>query len=238
MEFNKSVESHNIKSIERMSEYLKRLFFAYLSIHNTFVDAREEIMRIQNELNFKKPDNVLIEIHNKLITLISDQLNSVLSETMRDSKLVETFIIKKVNFDKNQFVHKLELSLFLKNMVCITKHIGEVSNVSVILINDHVKILRAKNTYDFVLIDNSVEMTSEYFRSHLEKYLLIMKELSGLFYNDIDYSKLAFRNLLNAISETIKLHGKHCDKIKWIELLSNVKKNADEVFTSPTCAKY
>lgn len=232
MESNKSLESHNIKSIQRMNEYLKRLFFAYLSIYNTFVETRDTILKIQNDLNFRQPDGSLIESYNKSVTMIYDQISGVLAETISDIKLTETFVINPVNFDKNQFTHKLEVSLFLRNMTCITKPIGDVSNVSMVIINDHLKLLRAKDTYDFVTIDNSTIISPEDFRTHLDKYTTLVKELSGLFYNDIEFTKLAFKNLLNCVSETIKINGSKCNKEKWFKLLTEIKNNADEIYNS------
>lgn len=234
----RDIESHNIKSIKRMNEYLKRLFFSYLSMYHTFRESRDTIIKIQNSLNFRKPDSLVIENYNKLMTFISDQMKASLSETISDNKCSETLLIKPVNYDKKQFSHKLELMLFLNNLTCITKPIGTVSNVSLIEINDHIKIFRNTQTYDFVFIEQidstncKLEITTEQFRIHLDKYLITIKELLGLFYNDVEYTKMAFKNLLNSVSEIIKISKNSCNENKWKDLLTEIKTNAEEFYCS------
>ena len=232
---NKQAEAelHNIKSIFRMNGYLNRLFYSYLSVYKTLVIVQNDILKLQNDLNFKSPDAQLIESYNKTLTFMSDQIEGVLAEKVSDTKCSETFVIKPVNVDKNQYVHKLEITYFLTDLICITKPIGEVSNVSVIKVNDHIKILRAKtDPYDFVLIDSSVKITTEYFRDHLDKYFVLIKELLQWFYNDIDYTKLAFRALIDIMANATKLSENCSEKKKWIILYEKVKSNTDEIFKS------
>lgn len=227
-----NTELHNVKSIKRMNEYLKRLFFAYLSLYHTFIEARDILIKIQNDLNFRRPDALLIETYNKLITFIFDQTNGILSETISDNKCTETLLIKPVNQDKQQFTHKLELVLFLHNYACVTKSVGTISNISTSEINDHIKIYRLKESYDFVYMNTSAEITSEYFRVHLDKYLTKIKTLSGLFYNDVEYAKLAFKNLLHLVSEIVKHGNSSCDQNIWTELLDELRANAEEIYCS------
>lgn len=220
-------ENLNIKAILRMNGYLRRLFHSYSLIYNTFTFIIDDLIKLQNELNFKSPDGQLIESYNKSVTFLYDQLSGILSEKISDGKFLETFVIKPVNFDKGQFTHKLEVSYFLCGNVCLEKPIGTVSNVSINMINDHVKLYRSNDTFDFVFIDNSLIITADYFRDHVNKCIVLIKNLISWFYNDIDFTKMAFRSLLNIMSEAVKSSN---DDKKWVELYTEVKTSADDIF--------
>lgn len=225
-------EIHNIKSIFRMNGYLKRLFNSYCSIYTTFVSTQDDLLSLQNELNLRLVDEQLIESYNKMVTFVSDQIENILYQTISGPQFSETFIIHPVDADKNQYVHKLEIIYFLPNGLSITKPLGNVSNVSIVKINDHVKILRSTQLYDFVYIESSAIMSIEDFRDHLDKCMKNIKELMSWFYNDIDFTKMAFRALLNVMSDAIKMSHCKYEQKKWIKLLCEIKTNIDDVYES------
>lgn len=225
-------ELHNIKSIFRMNNYLKRVFNSYYSIYGTFISIQDDLIFIQNELNLRPVDQQIIESYNKMILFMSDQIENVLIQTILSSQCSETLIILPVDEDKNQYVHKLELTYFLKDNSSITKPIGSISNVSIIKINDHVKILREKQTYDFIYIDILSTITTNDFRDHLDKCMKNVKELLSWFYNDIDFTKMAFKSLLGIMSDAIRISEYKTEEEKWMKLLYKIKKNIDSVYES------
>lgn len=230
---NKSAQTHNIRSILRMNEFLKRLFCGYLSIYEILANVRDDIIKLQNDLNFSNPGEQIIEQYNKIIIYLFDQINATLSQTISTKECSEILVIKPVNSDKGQFSHKLEVSYFVPpDMVCITKPIGESNNISITKVNSYISLSRNLQTYTFTLIDNSSVITLNYFRDHLDKYMIMVKTLISLLFNDIEFTKISFRSLLGIISDVMRSSSCEKEKRKWFELLDKVKENIDCVFNT------
>lgn len=223
-------EIHNIKSIFRMNTYLKTLFNSYHSIYTTFVTAQDDLLSLQNELDVGTVNEQLIESYNKIITFVSDQIEHELQQTISGPDCSETFIIHPVDTDKNKYDHKLEIIYFLSNGSTTTQHLANVSNVSVVKINDHVKILRGLQSHNLIYIDNSESISVVDFKNHLDKCIDVIKDFISWFYNDIDFTKIAFRALLNVMSDAIKLSQCKYEQKKWMKLLSEVKTNIDTLY--------
>jgi hypothetical protein len=227
---DKDAELHNIKSISRMNSFIKRLIFSFSSIHKTFVSMHDELLKINNDLNFRRVDPQIIDSYNKMIIFMFDQVTGILSQTISGQKCSETLIIKPVNIDRDQYNHRLELTYFLPNMSCLTKPLGTITNVSAIKVNDHYKILRGESLYEFVLIDIDDIIPVDSFREHLVTYETKIKELIAWFYTDMDYVKLAFRALLDIVSDSIKLSKCSHQQKRWKILVKKIKFNSSIIY--------
>jgi hypothetical protein len=227
-------ETHNIKSILRMNSYLKRVFNSYRSLYTTFVTVRDEIYTLQNELNLRSVDAQLLESYNKMITFMENEVNGVLDQTILGPQCSETTVIQPVNTELHQYSHKLEITYFLPNMISTTKPLGSISNMSLIKINEHVKILRSDLLYDFVYIDSAVQISVNDFRDHLNSCLNDVKQLLAWFYNDIDFTKIAFKGLLDVMASAIKMSNCKGDQKKWLHLLKKIKVTVDTVYETIT----
>lgn len=218
---------NNIKSIYRMNIYLQRAFYSYWSLYKIFNSIQDEILKIQNELNFRKVDKQLIESYNKMLENMYNDVSGILSQTISGSQYSETPIILPVS--DNNFSHKLEIVYFLPSLTSITKPIGSLTNISSIKINDHIRILRGYDTYEFVLIDCDDVLSIEHFRMHLQKYLESTKKLAGFLYNDIEYVKLSFKALFDIMTDTIKLAENKYIRKKWLCLLKKIQLSVDSM---------
>jgi hypothetical protein len=227
---DKDAELHNIKSISRMNSFIKRLIISFSSINKTFLSMHDEILKLNNDLNFRRVDPQMIDSYNKMIIFMFDQVTGILSQTISGQKCSETLIIKPVNIDRDQYSHRLELTYFLPNMSCLTKPLGTITNVSSIKVNDHYKILRGENLYEFVLIDIDDVITVDSFREHLVTYEAKIKELIAWFYTDMDYVKLAFRALLDILSDSIKLSKCSHQQKRWKILVKRIKLNSSVIY--------
>ena len=219
-------EMQNIKSILRTNIFLKRLFHSFYSIYKVFTSLLDELLYLDNELNFRSVDPQLIESYNKMILFMYNQINSILSYTITNGKCMDTLIIKPVNETKKQFCQKLEFMYFIKNSVCITKSLGNISNVNITKINDQIFLYRSSDMFLFITIDVSTKLSVEQFREHLNNYIIETKKIIGWFYNDIDYVKLSFRSLLDVIYDAITLSENSKQIKKWTKLLNKIKTNA------------
>ena len=231
---DRDAELHNIKSISRMNSFIKRLIFSFSSIYKTFASMHDEILKINNDLNFRRVDKQMIDTYNKMIMFMYDQTNGILSQTISGQNCSETLIIKPVNVDREQYNHKLELTYFLPNMSTITKPLGTITNVSSLKVNDHIKILRGDLTYNFVLIDIDDVITVDSFREYLTTYETKIKELKGWFYTDMGYVKLAFRALLDIVSDSIKLSKCTHQRKRWKVLVKRVKLSSSIIYKCVT----
>lgn len=227
---DKDAELHNIKSISRMNSFIKRLIYSFSSLYKTFVSMHNELLKINNDLNFRRVDPQMIDIYNKMIIFMYDQVSGILSQTISGQKCSETLVIKPVNVDREQYSHKLELTYFLPNMSCITKPLGTITNVSVTKVNDHIKIIRGETEYEFVLIDIDDTLTVDCFRDHLTTYETKIKELIGWFYTDMGYVKIAFRSLLDIVTDSIKLSKCRHQQKRWKILIKRIKLNSRIIY--------
>lgn len=226
-------EVHNIRSIFRMNSYLKRVFNIYHSIYTTLVSVQNDLLMLQNELNLRPVDEQLIESYNKMVRFMYDNIEATIQQTISGPECSETYIIFPVDSDKNLYTHKLEITYFLHDGMSVTKPLGSISNVSAVKINDHVKIFRATQVHEFVYIESMDSTISiDDFREHLDNYMISIKEMLSWFYNDIEFTKLAFRGLLGVMSDAIKLSNCKVEQKKWIELLEKIKINIDNVYNS------
>lgn len=229
-----SEEVHNIKSIQRMNIYLKRLFDAYLSIYDTLKMIENDIFSLQNDLNFKTVDEQLIDRYNKMFLFLENQVTGILNQTIVTHNGAETPVIHPTDILKGSYTHELEIIYFLPNMATIAKPLGSVSNMSIEKINDQIELYRGNILFTFVYIDINSNITVENFRSHLDICEQTIKKLSGMVYNDVDFTKLAFRALLSVMSDAIKMSNCSKEKTKWYNLFKKVKFNIDSIFSSMT----
>ncbi len=226
---NINIEIHNIKSISRMNSFIKRLIFSFSSLHKIFVNMNDELLKIENQLNFKSVDAQLIDSYNKMLIFMYDQVLNVLTQTISGQKCIETLVIKPVNIDRHKYNQNLELTYYLSQLVCITKPLGTITNVSINKINDHINILRSENTYNFVLIDTNAIIAENDFRDYLITYENKTKEMIGWFYSDMEYVKTIFRSLLDIILDAIKLSKCEYQQKKWIILMKKIKMTVNTI---------
>jgi hypothetical protein len=222
-----NIELQNMKSLSIMNDFIKSVFFSYFSIYKVLLSLYDELLKIQNDSIFQIVDNILIESCNKSISYMYDNITSILSQTIHWQGSGDTLIIKPVNIDKNLYSHKLELTYFLSFDSYITKSLGDITNISIIKLNDRITLSRSIDTYQFNIIDLTTVINSEDFRTHIQNYLNIIKNLLGLFYNDIKYSKILLRSLLDIMTDTLKIKLSSEHTLKWKKLILKFKYNID-----------
>lgn len=234
-------ENHNIKSIVTMNSYLKKVFNSFVSLYLTILDAHNEILKLQNELesiinnsnhnNLNNLDNIkLIDIHNKIINIMTNDMENILSQKIRGSNFSDTEIIFPVNYDKQYIEHRLELTYFLPDKSLSTKLIGSISNVSINKINDSVEILRSDKKYNFINLDTCSPLSNDDLNFHFKNVLNSTKELVLWFYNDIEFTKMAFRSLLDVIITSSKISNCTNEQKKWTNLINKIKITIDDVY--------
>ena len=215
-----SVDIQNIKSVLRMNDFLKRLFYSYNSICESLESFIEKLYEIYNELNFQNISQEIVESYNKLIVFLFETMSGILSDTISGTDCNETFIIKPI--DTNYYSHKLNINYFIDNCTSISRFLGSVSNVSVRNINDQITIQRNESVYIFVKLPSDCYVSIDDFRFHLDNYIFQIKQLLGFFYKDIDYVKNAIRTLLGIIEETININTSKKYIKKWTHVVKEV----------------
>lgn len=214
------VDIQNIKSVLRMNDYLRRLFYSYNSICEILGSFLEQLYCIYNDLNFHSVDPEIIESYNKSLLFMYESIAGVLTDTISGVDYIETPIIKPV--ENTYRTHKVNLTYFVNDMSSLSRFLGSVSNVKILCANDQINLDRADATYVFVKMNLNVDITVNDFRYHLDLYINQTKRMIGFFYKDVEYVKNAIRTLLNIISETITVDTSKKYIKKWIHVVEEV----------------
>lgn len=200
---NKCINIQNVKSVMRMNDYLKRMYYSYNSICEVLTDFIEQLYEIYNEVNFQCVNVEIIERYNKSIYFLYETLNGILSDTISSNECNEIHLIKPVEHDK--YFHNLTINYFIDDCTSITRHLGCVSNACVDFINDQVVLRRGELCHVFAKIPLDSDISVEDFRYHLDVYLYNAKQFRGLFFKDVEYTKDAIKRLINIIEESVKI---------------------------------
>lgn len=226
---DENAEIHNIKSISRINSFLKRLLHSFFTIYKVFSSMTDQLYELENDLNFRQVDFQLIDVYNKILMFTYNQISEVLEYKVITHGNNETTIIKPVNVDKCSYDHKLELTYFMKGNICLTKHIGSISNVSISKINNFITLLRSRGTYHFMTLDTDSDISTNDFRTILNENQTKSKELMGLFYNDIETIKRSFGSLLDVLSDAVMLTECKHEQKKWKLLFEKIKSSVDMI---------
>lgn len=218
--FRESIDLQNIKSVLRMNDYLKRLFYSYNSICEILSEFLEQIYCIYNDLNFQSVDPEIIESYNKAILFMYESIAGVLTDSISGIDYIETQLIKPV--ESNYKTHKINLTYFIDDSSSLSRFLGTVSNVSITLINDQLTLDRAETSYIFTKMNLNNTILVNDFRYHLDTYTYQTKRLIGFFYKDVEYVKNAIRTLLTIISETITIQTSKKYIKKWTCVVEEV----------------
>ena len=182
-----AVDSQNIKSVLRMNEFLKRLFYSYNSIIESLTLFLDQLYYIYNELNFQSVDIQIIDSYNKIIMFLFDTLIGILTDTISGSDYMEILIIKPI--DVNYYTHKINLTYFVDNSTSLSRCLGIVSNVSIKNINNLIILNRGELEYSYAKIDLNSSISVTDFRFHIDTYINQTNILIGFFYKDVDSVK-------------------------------------------------
>jgi hypothetical protein len=225
------VDIQNMKSVLRINDYLKRLFFSYNSICESLTAFIEQLYEIYNDLNFQSVDPEILESYNKLIIFLYETILGVLSDTIAGIDCIETPVIKQV--EPTYLVHKIYFNYFIDDSNSMSRYLGSVSNVSICNINDQITLIRSDTPYIYVKIASNTCVNVNDFRHHLDTYIFQTKRLIGFFYKDIEYIKNAIRMLLTIISETISIQISKKYMKKWKHVVEEV---GNSIKLIKTCA--
>lgn len=215
-----AVDIQNIKSVLRMNDYLKRLFYSYNSICEILGEFLEQLYSIYNDLNFQGVNQETIESYNKAIIFIYESIAGVLSDTISGIDYVETLLVKPV--EQNYTTHKINLTYFVNDSSTLSRFLGTVSNVSISLINNQLRLDRFDSSYIYSQINQTNIISVNDFRYQLDLYIFQTKKLIGFFYKDVEYVKNAIRTLLTIISETITIKTSNKYIKKWTSVVEEV----------------
>ena len=195
------IDIQNIRSVLRMTEYLKRLFYSYNSICETLSEFLEQQYYVYNELNFQSANSEVIETYNKSIIFMNESIKGILTDSLSGTDYVDTQIIKPV--EKDYYTHNINLTYFINDSSTLSRFLGMVSNVSITEINNQIILERSNEQYVFSKFKFCENILIDDFRYHLDAYIHQTKKLIGFFYKDVEYVKNAVRTLLMIISETV-----------------------------------
>ena len=218
-----NVELQNMKSLSLMNDFIKRIFFSYMSIYKVLILTIDDLMKIQNESTFQLVDNILIEQFNKLIMYFYDNISGILLQVVQGHNCNDTLIIKPVNLDRNIYSHKLEIIYFMSNDSYVTKILGEVTNINIVKLNNQISIYRGSELYQLNLIELNSIISTEDFRNYIQNYIDLIKNISGLLYNDMKYTKVLINSLVDILSDTLKISSDNIEK--WKKLFMHIKSN-------------
>jgi hypothetical protein len=226
-----AIDIQNMKSVLRMNDYLKRLFYSYNSICESLTSFIEQLYGIYNDLNFQSVDPEIIESYNKLILFLYETILGVLSDTIAGLDYIETPVVKQA--EPSYQSHKIIFNYFIDDSNSMSRYLGSVSNISISNINDQITLIRSDASYIYIKMPSNVSINVNDFRHHLDTYIFQTKRLIGFFYKDIEYIKNAIRMLLTIISETISIQTSTKYIKKWTNVVEEV---GNSIKLIKTCA--
>jgi hypothetical protein len=216
---------NNIKAIHNIHEYMKKIYESFFSLYNHFQNFHEELLSLQNELNFKSISPQMLDSYNKMILFLYERIKSILSMIFIGENAKEILILKPVR--NNKYEQILELTYFTDDIIT-TKHLGNITTISINQINDEIIFLRGNMIFTFIIFDLSTQITKDDFMDHIDEYSKMTKQIINWIYSDIKSTKMFIKSLINIITELINLSPKKY-ALHWIELLENIKETLDEI---------
>lgn len=244
---SRDADNENLKTISIMDDYLRQLFYLFTTLYKASDAMITDLYALLNALNFKTVDTQFIDEYNKILLFMYENTKNLLSSTITLSNGGNLALINEPNDETKTYAHKITLILIQQNNNYITHFLGNITNISISLINDQITFQRGSTKYVFVTFDNSVVMTNDDFRAHLDNYVLMVKEMMGSYYNDISFIKNTYKTFLKIVkdlfNESIKLSAckKKCNDLsKWESTLLQLKCSLytiDNYLTHFNCAK-
>jgi len=225
------IDNENLKAISAMDDYLRNLFHLFVTLYKSTKSMIVDLYELLNQLNFKTVDEQFIEEYNKALLFMYENTKSVLSSSITLINGTSFQLINIPNDETKTYTHKIMLILIEQNSNYITHFLGNITNMTITTVNDQIIFQRGSKKYTFVTFDNTVEMTNSDFRTHLDGYIILLKEIMGSYYNDIIFVKTAYKTFLRIVkdlfSESMKCNSKCKDTrklmAKWEYILSQLK---------------
>jgi len=215
----------NIKSIELMYDYLCKIHNSFQSIYNIITEFQKELNMLLNELNFRPISEQLIDSYNRMLLFMHDRIKGILSITLMTETMSEIQVIKPVKKDK--CYHALEIT-YQTEECAVSKPLGDVANISINKFEDQIIFLRCQKVFPFIFFNLQICITNQQFREHIEKYIMITKEIIGWLYSDLKSIKVSIKALINIILELINTSNAK-ENNKWIILLEKITENIKKI---------
>jgi hypothetical protein len=230
------IDNDNLKAISAMDDYLRSLFHLFTTLYKSSKSMIDDLYELLNKLNFRTVDEQFIEEYNKALLFMYETTKSVLSSSVTLINGTSFQLINIPNDETKTYSHKIMLILIEQNSNYMNHFLGNITNMSITMVNDQITFQRGSKKYIFVTFDNTVEMSNTDFRTHLDSYVLMMKEIMGSYYNDVSFVKTAYKTFLRIVKdlfgESVKsCHPKSKDArklmVKWEHTLAQLKSSLE-----------
>jgi hypothetical protein len=240
-----NTDNLNIERITYLNIYINKITDLFNEMYCLINKIINDFYDISNTLNFCDVNEEIIENYNKCLNYMFNVINNILETTIL-TPTASVHIIKKPNDEKRIYCYNIELRCIYPNSILSTKYLGEISNISINIINNNIIFQRRNKQFLFILLDetyndiNNINIST--FRNHLDTYISSLNEIGGLIHNDIEilsYTKKTFINTVkNLIEEHKNIHNNYnhncnckcCTNFinnsnkKWCELLEVIYK--------------
>ena len=219
-----NIDEENKKSITKSEGYVMSAFNIMSGIMDSIVEFENDVRSLYNDLNLRQVDRNFLERYNKCVLFFYNNILGSLNSPIIIGADDTIYPVKPVNESEEIYKHELQVGYVLPGPQFINKPLGEITNVSVTKVNDHVILLRGKYKYTFVIIDTEEEISTDSFRDHIVKYMDDLKELRGWTSNDLDFIKKSYTLLANIVSD-IEVRTREIKFRKNVYLSKNHKKS-------------
>jgi hypothetical protein len=197
------IDKENIKIICATEFFIKNLFRSLTMLYKTVDQMLTELYHLMNELNFRNVDEQYIEEYNKLLMFMHENIRNILNTKVASVSGMDSLIINEPDNEHKLFMHKIEMITIQPGGIYETNYLGDISNMSMTKINNQMVLQRGKKTFIFVLFNNIDTTTVDIFRSHLEDYVMLLREMLGLIYTDLIFVKQTFKTFLKIVGDLL-----------------------------------